>query len=113
MTVMKELIAAKTVESAMLIIAVAGPIIGLIIGIIIGACTKRLQASIIVSSLIGCVGTIIYAMWRLYGVITDALGLDSVANLCLQLIIFAVCGALLGIASFKLSLLLKRLEAVK
>ena len=33
----------------------------------------------------GAVGTSIYGLWRLYNVITDALGLDSVANLVAQI----------------------------
>ncbi|MCX6346015.1 MAG: hypothetical protein NT018_13245 [Armatimonadetes bacterium] len=108
---MKELIAPKTVELVMLIIAIAGPIVGLIAGAIIGACRKCLRPSIIIGGLIGCFGTIIYAMWRLYGVITDALGLDSVANLCLHLIMFAILGGLLGVASFNIALKIKRFGA--
>ncbi len=106
---MKQLIDPKSAERVLLFIAVAGPLIGVIFGALLGAHTRRARVSILTGVLIGCVGPLIYGLWHVYGAITDAFGLDSVANLVLQLILFAAIGALLGVAVIRLSMFLKRL----
>ena len=110
---MKEIIALASVEKMLLFFAVAGPLVGLIIGTIIGAHEEQSWRKIVAGVLIGLLGTLTWGMWHAYGAITDTLGLDSVANLGLQLIIFAVLGAALGIVSFRISLSLKRPAADK
>ncbi len=89
------------VERVLLFLAVAGPLVGLIFGALVGAHEKCAARRVIAGVLLGGIGPLVYGMWRLYGVITSALGLDSVANLCLQLVMFAVLGAILGIAILK------------
>jgi len=108
---MKELIAPEAVERAMLFLAVAGPLVGVILGILLGAHERRAWPRVLAGALIGAIGTLMYAMWRVYGAITDALGLDSVANLALQLVMFAILGAGLGIVVLGVSNVLKRLGA--
>lgn len=93
----------------MLFIAVAGPLVGLIVGALVGAHKKCAARPVVAGVLLGGIGPLIYWMWRLYGVVTSALGLDSVANLVVELVMFAVLGAVLGIAIFKTSEQLKRL----
>jgi len=109
---MKELISPKSVESAMLWIAIAGPILGLVIGAVAGI-RRSLKARMLAGLAIGLLGPVVLASWRLYGAITDSLGLDSVKNLLLQIAIFAVFGALLGIAGLRISLTLRRLSTGK
>ena len=104
---MKELIAARAVEKALLFLAVAGPLVGIIIGTVAGAHERRAWPRILAGGLIGALGAMVYGMWRVYGLVTDALGLDSVANLVLELVTFAVVGALLGVAVLSISNLLR------
>ena len=106
---MKELVDPKAVERVLLFVAVAGPLVGLILGALLGAHDRCAARRIIAGVLLGGIATLIYCMWRLYGVITNALGLDSAANLCLQLIVFAILGAILGIGILKTSEQLKKL----
>ena len=105
---MRELVAPQAAERALLFLAVIGPLAGLIVGVVIGAHERCAWPKIVAGALIGAVFTVVYGMWRLYGVVTDALGLDSVANLVLELAMFAVVGSLLGLAALRITLLLKR-----
>lgn len=106
---MKQLIDPNSAERVLLFVAVAGPLMGLIFGALLGAHTRRARRSVIAGVLIGGIGSLIYGMWRVNCVITNALGLDSVANLGLQLVLFAALGAILGAVILRVSLLLKRL----
>jgi len=106
---MKPLIDQGVVEKVFLFLAVGGPLIGLIIGVILGAHERNAARRIVQGLLIGIFGTLIYIMWRVYGAITNSLGLDSVANLGLQLLMFVALGVVLAFAIFKVSLLLKRI----
>ena len=106
---MKELIDPKSVERVFCFLAVAGPLMGLIIGAVFGAHEKCAARRVIAGILIGSIGSIIYGMWWLYNVITNAFGLDSVANLGLQLVLFAALGAILGVVVIRVSSILKRL----
>ena len=108
---MNELIAPESVEKALLILAVAGPLAGVLIGAFIGAHKRSVVPYLVSGILIGAIGSLIFGMWRVYGAITNKLGLDSLINLGLQLLIFAVSGAVLGVAIFKISAMLKRSRA--
>lgn len=109
---MKELISPKAVESAMLWIAIAGPIVGLVIGAIAGI-GRSLKARMLAGFAVGLLGPLILGFWALFGAITDSLGLDSVMNLLLQIVMFAIFGVLLGIAGFRISLTMRRLSTGK
>ena len=106
---MKQLVDPNAVERVVLFLAVAGPLVGLILGAVLGAHERCSARRIIAGVLLGGIGSVVYGMWRVYGVITNALGLDSVANLGLQLVLFAALGAILGAVVLRVSLLLKRL----
>jgi hypothetical protein len=105
----KQLIDPDCVERVLLFVAVAGPLVGLILGAVFGAHEKCAARRIIAGVLLGGIGSLVYGMWRVYGVITNALGLDSVANLGLQLVLFVALGAILGAVVLRVSLSLKRL----
>lgn len=81
---------------------------GLIIGALLGLSRKRILPGCVAGALLGAVLTLVYGAWRLYWLITDRLGLDSVANLGLQLVMFAVLGCLLGVVILRISVFLKR-----
>ncbi|MEN6356077.1 MAG: hypothetical protein ABFD83_03220 [Armatimonadota bacterium] len=96
------------VERVMLFFSVAGPLAGLIVGLFLGAHERSSCPKMIGGLLVGALGTVAYGMWRVYGLITGKLSLDSVWNLCIQLVIFAAAGVLLGAVSFRISNMLKR-----
>jgi uncharacterized protein with PQ loop repeat len=83
-------------------------LVGLIVGALLGAHERRALPRIVAAVLLGALLTVAYGMWRLYGVITDHFGLDSVANLGLQLILFSALGCVLGVVVLRVSVMLKR-----
>ena len=105
---MKELVAADSVERILLLVAAAGPLVGVILGAVIGAHERCAWPKVVAGALIGTLLTVVYGMWRVFGAITGALGLDSVANLVIELILFAAIGLIVGIAAFRISTLLKK-----
>ena len=105
---MRELIDPNAVEKGLLFVAVAGPLVGLIFGIVLGAHERCAWPRILAGALIGGLGTAVYAMWHVYGAVPDALGLDTVLNLCVQLALFAVFGAVLGLLIFQVRQLIRK-----
>ncbi|MCE5198139.1 MAG: hypothetical protein ABFD54_01890 [Armatimonadota bacterium] len=110
---MKHLIEAELVNRTLAFLAVGGPLVGLIIGMMLGAHERKTWVRVAGGVLIGLLATVAYGMWLIYGWITDRLGLDSVSNLCIQLVLFAILGIMLGIAGFKITNVLRRLGACK
>ncbi len=110
---MKELINPELAQKVMLGLAVAGPVIGLIAGALMGLRERQAARKTVTGALIGGLLTVVYGLWLVYGAITNALGLDSVLNLALQLVLFAVFGVFLGLIIYRVSIVLKRPEAEK
>ena len=106
---MKQLIDPNSAERVLLLLAVAGPLVGVILGALLGAHEPRARRKVVAGALLGGILSLTYGMWGVYGIITNVLGLDSVANLGLQLVLFAALGAIVGVVILKVSLLLKRL----
>jgi hypothetical protein len=102
---MKELFDPAAVERIMLFLAIGGPLVGLIIGSMLGAHRRSSVPTIAAGTLLGALCSVAYGAWKLCNAITNALGLDSMANLALQLALFAVVGCILGVAALKLSAL--------
>lgn len=106
---MRELIDPRAVERMLAFLAVGGPLAGLMFGALLGAHEAHSGRRVVAGTLIGALGTVVWGMWHVYGAITDKLGLDSLANLGLQLVLFAATGAAVGVCIARISLLLKRL----
>lgn len=73
----------------MLAVLVLAPLVGLAWG----AWVKRVGPGLMIGLL---VGTGNYALWTLYNVITEKLGLDTVKNLLVNLGLFVVIGIIVG-----------------
>ena len=73
----------------MLAVLVLAPFIGLAWG----ARAKRLGIGLLVGALVGAGN---YALWTVYNAITDKLGLDTVANLLVNLGLFLILGTVAG-----------------
>lgn len=87
---MKELIDERQAHLLMLAVLVAASAVGLIWGVL----TKKLATGLVIGLLAG-VGN--YALWTIYNVITDKLGLDTVKNLLVNLVLFVVVGVVIGL----------------
>lgn len=86
---MKELITIEQADHIMWAILVIAPLIGLIAG----AIAKQIKPYLLWGAAIG-VGNLL--LWKVYGAITDKLGLDSVANLLVNLVLFIAIGVTVG-----------------
>ena len=89
---MKELIDPHQAHLLMLGVLVLAPLIGLGWG----AVNKRLPFGVIIGLLVGGGN---YALWTLYNAITQKLGLDTVANLLVNLGLFIVIGIAIGVGA--------------
>ena len=89
---MKELIDPHKAHLLMLGVLVLAPLVGLAWG----ASAKRLLPGLVIGLLIG-VGN--YALWTVYNAITDRLGLDTVKNLVVNLVLFVALGCGIGAAA--------------
>ena len=87
---MKELIDLHQAHLLMLGVLIAAPLVGLVWGFV----SKRLPLGLTVGSLAG-VGN--YALWTVYNAVTQKLGLDTVANLLVNLGLFVVIGTAIGV----------------
>lgn len=95
---MRELVTVEQAERAIVIIAVAAPIVGLVLGGVVGAIRRRLGAGLLIGLLCGAAGPAALAMWRVYNAITGRYGLDSVRGLLINLALFAAVGLAVGVA---------------
>jgi len=71
-------------------------VLALLIGLGWGAVNKRLPFGVIIGLLVGGGN---YALWTLYNAITQKLGLDTVANLLVNLGLFIVIGIAIGVGA--------------
>jgi hypothetical protein len=106
---MQELFDKASLERLFLFAAICCPLLGIVIGVMIGAHQRLALPTILRSVLIGSIATLAYVMWQVYNLVINALGLDSVLNLVVQIVIFTALGVTIGAVVYKLSLILKRL----
>ncbi|MCX8053327.1 MAG: hypothetical protein N3B12_05930 [Armatimonadetes bacterium] len=107
-TAVKELVSQESVEKILLLLAVGGPLVGVILGTMVGAHERCALPKVIAGALIGSLLTVAYGMWRLFEVITNMLGLDSVANLIIELVLFAVAGLVVALVASRIAVLIKK-----
>ncbi|MDR3709846.1 MAG: hypothetical protein P4L33_16240 [Capsulimonadaceae bacterium] len=88
---MKELITLNQANLLMLALLVVAPIIGLIAGAAYRKPVPGLAAGVLIGA-----GNLV--LWKVYNLITERLGLDTVKNLLVNLALFAVVGLIAGLA---------------
>jgi hypothetical protein len=97
---MREIVTQEQVEHVFLILAIAGPLAGLVIGGLAARVAHRSSDSVRVLALRGAcwglLGTANWLLWRLYNAITSVLGLDTVVNLVVNLVLFIALGGAVG-----------------
>jgi hypothetical protein len=71
--------------------------VGLVLAIVLLTTAKAKKAAgALKGGLLGACAVLLYPMWLIYNAIEDALGLDSVAGLLINLALFAVVGIAVG-----------------
>lgn len=104
---MKELIDEAVVEKAFLVIAIAGPLLGLAAGAVYASVKHQAwRVGLVRGFALGLLGPLILGLWRLYSWLVryqpapdpadDYFGLERVDILLLNIVIFVATGALLG-----------------
>ncbi|MBI3948004.1 MAG: hypothetical protein HY321_18960 [Armatimonadetes bacterium] len=96
---MRELIDEATANLVVNVLALALPAAGAIVGAVVGRVRGRPRAGTVGGLAVGCLGIANWLLWRLYNAVTGRLGLDTVANLIVNLALFVVLGAAAGVAA--------------
>ncbi len=96
---MRELIDAEQVSRAFNVLALVLPPIGLLVGWWYGGRRGAHRRGAILGLMSGLLGPLNCALWRVYNAITDSIGLDTVRNLAINLVLFLVVGAVIGVGT--------------
>jgi hypothetical protein len=99
----KELISEEVVELIFKYLAILLPLLGLFLGAVLSAFKKRLT-SLLWGIGFGLIGPLNLLLWRIYSLILDKLGFDSVKAFLFNVLLFIAIGFLLG---YLLSYILK------
>jgi hypothetical protein len=94
---LREIVDVGAVEHLFVLLAVIGPIVGALSGAAVGAKRQNVQRGLLRGLLIGLFGPLNWLLWRVYNALTDRNGLDTVWNLIINLALFLVVGALIGL----------------
>ncbi len=94
---LREIVEVGAVERLFVLLAFVGPIAGALIGAAVGARRQNLRRGALLGLLVGLFGPLNWLLWRVYNALTDRNGLDTVHNLLLNLALFLIVGALIGI----------------
>ena len=80
-----------------ILLAVLMPIVGAIYYFLQSKRSSDRTATIRVGIIVGLLGPMNYLLWNVYNSITDKLGLDSVKNLVVNVVIFVLLGVVGGL----------------
>jgi len=94
---MRELVTVEQVEGLFRALAVAGPLVGVALGAALGSRRGVARNGALNGLGIGSLAVLNYGLWRMFTALTERNGLDSVANLLLNLGIFIGLGLIGGI----------------
>lgn len=94
---MREIVTVEQVERLFLFLAIALPLAGILIGALWGARKGAPVRGTLAGLLIGLLGPVNWLAWRVYNALTDRMGLDSVKNLLVNLVLFIGVGAVAGL----------------
>ncbi len=100
---MREIVDVAVVERVLLLLAVAVPAVATLIGALAGARTRRALIGAAKGLSVGILGPLCYGLWHLYSYLvrydpaTGYVGLHKVKVLALNVGIFIVVGAIVGV----------------
>jgi Na+/proline symporter len=96
---MREILEAEQVGRLFAVLAVVLPPLCLIAGWWYGGRRQAARQGAIWGLAVGLLGPLNWVMWLVYNLITDSLGLDTVRNLIVNVGLFVVVGALIGVGA--------------
>jgi hypothetical protein len=96
---MREIVTVEQMDRLFMLLAVAGPLVGLVIGGVWGARKGGVSRSSLVGLGIGLLAMVNLLLWKVYNAITDRLGMDTVKNLLVNVGLFVALGAIAGFAA--------------
>jgi hypothetical protein len=94
---MREIVTMEQANGIFLTLAITGPVLGLLIGLIVGRKHGETQLGAFKGLMVGMLGPVNLLLWKVYNVLTDRMGLDTVKNLLVQLALFAGLGIVAGL----------------
>ncbi len=84
------------INRTILVAGLCGPAVGLLVGFLVGKVRHRVRPDAADGLLIGLFGTLTMIMWHVYNAIVERMGLDTVKNLLVNLVLFLAVGLILG-----------------
>src|SRR5947209_4269913 len=93
---LREIVDAGQVGRAFALAAIILPLLGLAVGAWWGRGRQQLRRGALFGLLIGLLGPLNWLLWYVYNRITDSVGLDTVRNLVINLVLFLAVGAIIG-----------------
>ena len=96
---LKEIVDIDQVGRVFTAAALGMPLLCLLLGWWYGRRSGMLRRGVIYGALVGALGPLNWVLWTVYNRIEDALGLDSVRALLINLGIFLVVGAVVGVGA--------------
>ena len=94
---LREIVTMGQMNRLFLILAILTPMVGVANYLLQSRRGSERASSIRASIFLGLLGPINFLLWNMYNAITDKLGLDSVRNLIINVVIFAAIGVVAGI----------------
>ena len=95
---MKEIISVDTFNIVVNVVAVVAPVLGITVGFIVARAKGKGSEPIIKGALLGELGILNWALWRIYRATTQQYGLSSTRSLLTVLTVFVVIGIAIGAA---------------
>ena len=96
---MREIVDAEQVGRLFAVLAFLLPPLCLLGGWWFGGRRRMARQGAIYGLLAGLLGPLNWTLWTVYNRITDTVGLDTVRNLVINVALFVVVGALIGVAA--------------
>jgi len=96
---MREILDAQQVSRLFVVLALILPPLCALGGFFYGRRRQPIRNWALYGFLIGLLGPLNLAMWHVYNGITDALGLDTVRNLAVNVVLFVLVGTLIGVGA--------------
>jgi drug/metabolite transporter (DMT)-like permease len=91
-----ELITLEQANKLMLALIVIAPLVGALCGLAV----RKVRGGALIGLALG-VGN--FLLWKVYNAITDRLGLDTVKNLAVNVVLFVVVGIVIGVVAARLA----------
>ncbi len=93
---LREIVDIEAVGRLFALLAMVGPVAGLLLGAAGGARKQDARGGAGRGLLIGLFGPLNWLLWRVFNLLTDRNGLDTVQNVLINLALFVVVGAVIG-----------------